>query len=61
MGTNGINITGNVNTSTSSDAICIGGDVYGSNGFILNGAMKDIRNTAILIQNTNNETYAIKA
>lgn len=59
--TNCINIAGNINTSTSADAIHIGGDIYGSNGFILDGAMKDIKNTAILIQNTNNETYAIKA
>lgn len=57
----GINITGNINTGTSADAIHVGGDIYGSNGFVLDGAMKDIKNTAILIQNNKNEAYAIKA
>lgn len=36
-------------------------DVSGSNGFIIDGVMKDIANSAIKIMNIDNEQYAINA
>ena len=36
-------------------------DVCGSDGFVINGTMKNIANSAIKIMNINNEPYAISA
>lgn len=62
-GGNGLIIGGNVSASSSASkkAMSIGGNITGSYGIDINGVMKSISNTAIRINNTKNELYAINS
>ena len=52
--TDGIIIDGSVKSNGGS-CLVIGGDITGSYGIDINGVMKSISNTAIRVNNSNNE------
>lgn len=58
--TDGIIIGGSIK-SNGGNCLVIGGDVSGTYGVDINGVMKSIKNSAIRINNTNNEQYAINS
>lgn len=58
--TDGIIIGGSIK-SNGGNSLVIGGDISGSYGIDINGVMKSISNTAIRVNNTHNELYAINS